>query len=82
MLNTTEPMAALYNAIIAWATDYHNQRHSKNVRLGQARKRAQVEAAGEQYKHGRRSTDADVVSQVRELAAQGLNQRIVATRYR
>lgn len=78
MLNTTGPMAALYKAIIAWAAGYRNQRHSENVRLGQARKKAQVEAAGEQYQHGRRSTSTNLVAQVRELASQGLSQRKIA----
>lgn len=78
MLNTTGPMAALYKAIIAWAAGYRNERHSENVRLGQARKRAQVEASGEQYRHGRRPTDAGVVARVRELAAQGLSRRQIA----
>jgi len=79
MLNTTGPMAALYKAIIAWAAGYRNQRHSENVRLGQARKRAQVEAAGEQYQHGRRPLGDNVATRVRELAAQGLSQRKIAT---
>jgi len=78
MLNTTGPMAGLYKAIIAWAAGYRNQRHSENVRLGQARKRAQVEATGEQYVHGRRAIDADKVAKVRALAAQGLSRRKIA----
>lgn len=78
MLNTTGPMAALYKAIIAWAAGYRNQRHSENVRLGQARKRAQVEAAGEQYQHGRRPINSDVAALVRELATQGLSRRKIA----
>jgi DNA invertase Pin-like site-specific DNA recombinase len=78
MLNTTGPMAALYKAIIAWAAGYRNQRHSENVRLGQARKKAQIEATGEKYQHGRRPTDIDVVTQVRELASQGLSRRKIA----
>jgi hypothetical protein len=49
MLNTTGPMSALYKAIIVWAAGYRNQRHSENVRLDQARKRAQVEVNGKQY---------------------------------
>jgi DNA invertase Pin-like site-specific DNA recombinase len=56
-LNTTGPMASLMKSILAWAAGYRNQRHSENVRLGQARKRAQVEAKGEKYVHGRRPTD-------------------------
>lgn len=78
MLNTTGPMAALYKAIITWAAGYRNQRHSENVRLGQARKRAQVEAAGEQYKHGRRPLGEDIAIRARELAGQGLSQRKIA----
>jgi DNA invertase Pin-like site-specific DNA recombinase len=78
MLNTTGPMAALYKAIIAWAAGYRNERHSENVRLGQARKRAQVEAAGEQYQHGRRPLGEEVATRVRELADQGLSQRKIA----
>jgi DNA invertase Pin-like site-specific DNA recombinase len=78
MLNTTGPMAALYKAIIAWATGYRNQRPSENVRLGRARKRAQVEATGEQYQHGRRPLGDDMAVRVHELASQGLNrQKIV-----
>ena len=79
MLNTTGPMAALYKAIIAWAAGYRNQRHSENVRLGQARKRAQVEASGEQYQHGRRPIGDDMATKVRELASQGLSQRKIAS---
>ena len=79
MLNTTGPMAALYKAIVAWAAGYRNQRHSENVRLGQARKRAQVEATGQAYQHGRRPTDPAVVARVRALAAQGLSRRQIAT---
>jgi DNA invertase Pin-like site-specific DNA recombinase len=78
MLNTTGPMAALYKAIIAWAAGYRNERHSENVRLGQARKRAQVEATGEQYQHGRRPLSADLAPRARELAAQGWSQRKIA----
>jgi len=78
LLNTTGPMAALYKAIIAWAAGYRNQRHSENVRLGQARKKAQVEATGKQYQHGRRPVGEDVAAKVRELANQGLSQRKIA----
>ncbi|WP_151087398.1 recombinase family protein [Hymenobacter baengnokdamensis] len=78
MLNTTGPMAALYKAIIAWAAGYRNERHSENVRLGQARKRAQVEAAGKIYQHGRRPLGEEVASRARELAGQGLSQRKIA----
>jgi DNA invertase Pin-like site-specific DNA recombinase len=78
MLNTTGPMAPLYKAIIAWAAGYRNQRHSENVRLGQARKRAQVEAAGEEYQHGRRPTDTTVVAEVRRLKGDGLSLRKIA----
>jgi DNA invertase Pin-like site-specific DNA recombinase len=78
MLNTTGPMAALYKAIIAWAAGYRNERHSENVRLGQARKRAQVEAAGETYQHGRRPLGEEMAMQARELATQGLSQRKIA----
>ncbi|AMJ65058.1 recombinase family protein [Hymenobacter sp. PAMC 26628] len=77
-LNTTGPMASLFKSIIAWAAGYRNQRHSENVRLGQARKRAEVEATGEQYQHGRRRIDVDVATKVRELAAQGLSRRKIA----
>ena len=78
MLNTTGPMAGLYKAIIAWAAGYRNQRHSENVRLGQARKRAQVEAAGEQYQHGRRPLGGEMAIRVRELNSQGLSRRKIA----
>jgi len=77
-LNTTGPMASLFKAIIAWAAGYRNQRHSENVRLGQARKKAQVEAAGEQYQHGRRPTDDAVVAEVRRLKGEGLSLRKIA----
>lgn len=77
-LNTTGPMASLMKSILAWAAGYRNQRHSENVRLGQARKRAEVEATGEQYRHGRRATDLDVVAQVKRLGAEGLSQRRIA----
>lgn len=56
--NTTGPIAALYKA---WAASYHSKRHGKHVRLGQTRRRAQVEAAGEQYQHGRRPLRSTVV---------------------
>ena len=78
MLSTTGPMAASYKAIIAWAAGYRNQRHSESVRLGQARKRAQVEAAGQTYRHGRRPTDPAVVARVQALAQQGLSRRQIA----
>ncbi|MDO7875986.1 recombinase family protein [Hymenobacter sp. ASUV-10] len=78
LLNTTGPMRDLYRAIIAWAAAYRNQRHSENVRLGQARKKAQVEAAGEQYQHGRRPTDESVVAEVRRLKGEGLSLRKIA----
>lgn len=77
-LNTTGPMASLFKAIIAWAAGYRNQRHSENVRLGQARKRAEVEAAGEVYQHGRLPTAAEVVAEVRRLHGEGLSQRKIA----
>jgi DNA invertase Pin-like site-specific DNA recombinase len=77
-LNTTGPMASLFKSIIAWAAGYRNQRHSENVRLGQARKRAEVAAAGEEYVHGRRPTDVDVVAEVKRLGAEGLSQRKIA----
>lgn len=66
-------MAALYKASIAWATGYRNQRHVKNVRLGQARKRAQVRAQGSTYQHERRPTNPATAGQV--LAAHGLSRR-------
>lgn len=75
MRNTTGPMAALYKAIIAWAAGYRNQRHRENVRLGQARKRVQVEAGGGTHRHGRQPTAGTLVAQVRALAAQGLSRR-------
>ena len=77
-LNTTGPMASLFKSIIAWAAGYRNQRHSENVRLGQARKRAQVAAAGEEYVHGRRATNADVVAEVKRLGTEGLSRRKIA----
>jgi DNA invertase Pin-like site-specific DNA recombinase len=78
MLNTIGPMAALYKSSIAWAAGYRNERHSENVRLGQARKKAQMEAAGEQYQHDRRPITDDVATKVRELAAQGLSRCKIA----
>lgn len=78
MLNPTGPMAGLYKAIIARAAGYRNQRHSKNVRLGQPRKKAQVEAQGGIYQHGRRPTDGGNVARGRELATQGLSRRQIA----
>jgi DNA invertase Pin-like site-specific DNA recombinase len=77
-LNTTGPMASLFKAIISWAAGYRNQRHSENVRLGQARKRAEVVAAGEEYVHGRRPTGADIVAEVKRLGAEGLSQRKIS----
>lgn len=77
-LNTTDPMASLMKSILAWAAGYRNQRHSKNVRLGQARKRAEVAAAGEEYVHGRRATAGDVVAEVKRLGAEGLSRRKIA----
>ncbi|MBO2011340.1 recombinase family protein [Hymenobacter negativus] len=83
-LNTTGPVASLFKAIISWAADYRNQRHSENVRLGQARKRAEVAAAGEEYQHGCRPTDVDIVAKVKRLGAEALSQRKIseATAYR
>ncbi|HEX8506176.1 MAG TPA: recombinase family protein [Hymenobacter sp.] len=77
-LNTTGPMASLFKSIIAWAAGYRNQRHSENVRLGQARKRAEAAAAGTEYVHGRRATDVDVVAEVKRLGAEGLSRRKIA----
>jgi DNA invertase Pin-like site-specific DNA recombinase len=77
-LNTTGPMASLFKSIIAWAAGYRNQRHSENVRLGQARKRAQVAAAGEEYVHGRRATNEVVVAEVQRLGAEGLSVRKIS----
>ncbi len=79
LLNTTGPMAPLFKAITAWAAAYRNVRHSENVRLGQARKRAEVEASGGTYQHGRRPVGDDVATKVRELAGQGMSQRKIAT---
>lgn len=78
LLNTTGPMAALYKAIIAWAAGYRNQRHSENVRLGQARKRAQVEAAGQTYAHGRQPIAEELRERIQQLAAEGLSDRKIA----
>lgn len=78
MLNTTGPMATLYKAIIAWAAGYRNQRHSENVRLGQARKRAQVEASGNQYQHGRRPIDEKLRARIQQLAGEGLSDRKIS----
>ena len=77
-LNTTGPMASLFKAIISWAAGYRNQRHSENVHLGQARKRAEVAAAGQQYVYGRRTTKDDVVAEVKRLGAEGLSRRKIA----
>lgn len=71
-------MAALYKAIIAWAAGYRNECHSENALVGQAHKRAQVEAAGETYQHGRLPISSDVATRVRELAGQGLSRRKIA----
>lgn len=46
--------------------------------LGQARKRAQVEAAGEEYMHGRRAKKDDAVAEVKWLGAEGLSRRKIA----
>jgi hypothetical protein len=43
-----------------------------------ARRRAQVEAAGGQYRHGRRLTDEAVVAEVRWLKGEGLSMRKIA----
>lgn len=77
-LNTTGPMASLMKSILAWAAGYRNQRHSENVRLGQARKRAEAAAAGEEYVHGRRATSPEVVAEIQRLIVEGLSQRKVA----
>ncbi|HEX8349217.1 MAG TPA: recombinase family protein [Hymenobacter sp.] len=77
-LNTTGPMASLMKSILAWAAGYRNQRHSENVRLGQARKRAEAAAAGEAYVHGRPATGGDVVAEVKRLGAEGLSRRKIA----
>jgi DNA invertase Pin-like site-specific DNA recombinase len=77
-LNTTGPMASLFKSIIAWAAGYRNQRHSENVRLGQARKRAEVAAAGEEYVHGRRAINEAVVAEVKRLGAEGFSRRKIA----
>lgn len=47
------------------------QRHSENARLGQARKRAEAEVAGETYVHSRRTTNDDVVAEVKHLGIEG-----------
>jgi hypothetical protein len=54
-------MAAWYKALSAWAAGHRKKRPRDNVRVGQARKRAQVEASGAQYRPGRRPTEAGVV---------------------
>lgn len=77
-LNTTGPMASLMKSILAWAAGYRNQRHSENVRLGQARRRAEAVAAGQEYVHGRRATKDDVVAEVKRLGAEGLSRRKIA----
>jgi len=78
LLNTTGPMAPLFKAITAWAAAYRNVRHSENVRLGQARKRAEVEAAGGTYQHGRRPVDELLVARIHELQREGLSDRKIA----
>ena len=78
LMNSMGTMTPLFTAVFAWAAAYNNQRHSENVRLGHARKRAEVEASGEQYRHGRRPVEEEVTTKVRELAAQGLSQRKIA----
>ncbi|MBO2010938.1 recombinase family protein [Hymenobacter negativus] len=77
-LNTTGPMASLFKAIISWAAGYRNQRHSENVRLGHARKRAEVAAAGEVYQHGRRPIGKDIEAEVKRLGAEGLSRRKIS----
>jgi DNA invertase Pin-like site-specific DNA recombinase len=78
MMNSLGSMTPLFTSIFAWAANYNNQRHSENVKLGQARKRAQVAAQGGEYQHGRRPTSADVVAEVRRLGAEGLSRRNIA----
>jgi len=66
------------DASMAWAASYRNERHSEKVHLGQARKRARVEAAGEQYQHGRRPLGSAMILQIQHLANQGLSRRQIA----
>lgn len=77
-LNITGPMASLFKSIIAWAAGYRNQRHSENVRLGQARKRTEVKARGGEYVHGRRAINVAVVTEVMRLGVVGLSIRKIA----
>ena len=78
MMNSLGTMTPLFTSIFAWAANYNNQRHSENVKLGQARKRAEVAAAGEAYQHGRRPTDEGVVAEVKRLGADGLSVRKIS----
>jgi DNA invertase Pin-like site-specific DNA recombinase len=78
MMNSLGSMTPLFTSIFAWAANYNNQRHSENVKLGQARKRAEAIAAGEEYVHGRRPTDINAVAEVKRLGADGLSQRKIA----
>ena len=48
------------------------------MKLGQARKRAEVAAAGQEYMHGRRPTNTGVVAEVKRLGDEGLSQRKIA----
>jgi DNA invertase Pin-like site-specific DNA recombinase len=74
-LNTTGPMVSLMKSILAWAAGYRNQRHSENVRLGQARKRAEAAVAVKEYVHGRRPTSDAIVAEIKRLGADGISQR-------
>ena len=78
MMNSLGTMTPLFTSIFAWAANYNNQRHSENVKLGQARKRAEVAAAGEAYQHGRRPTDEGVVAEVKRLGAEGFSVRKIS----
>ena len=48
------------------------------MRLGQARKRAEAAAAGEEYVHGRRATNDAVVQEVKRLGSEGYSQRKIS----
>lgn len=77
-MNNLGPMSGLFTSIFAGAANYNNQRHSQSVRLGQARKRAEVAAAREENQYGRRPIDVDVVAEVKRLGANGLSIRKIS----
>jgi DNA invertase Pin-like site-specific DNA recombinase len=78
MMNSIGTMTPLFTSIFAWAANYNNQRHSENVKLGQARKRAEVAAAGDEYVHGRRPIAEGVVAEIKRLGSEGFSIRKIS----